>query len=165
MSVDAAEATEPDCRVIRPGFAVDWPQTVRIFVSMAVTPLLLGIAFAAMGYWPILPFAGLEVTALGVALYVSARRSLDREVLRRVGDRLYIEKGRGRPQRCWQFQLAWSEVVMRPGAGGQERVYVRSRGEAVELGEFLDEEARGRLAEELRAWIGPMGSAAGTADR
>ncbi len=159
MAVTEASQQGDDCRVIRPDFAVDWPQTVRIFVGMATVTLSVAAGFAAMGYWPILPFAGLEVMALGAALYASARRSLDTQVLRLSADWLLIEKGRRRPEQRWQFQRAWAEVVVEPTSGSGVRVVIRSRGEAVEVGEFLAPEARWGLARELRSWIGPMGSA------
>lgn len=159
MVTECPGTTDTDCRVIRPDFAVDWPQTVRVFLGMAAATLGIASAFAAMGYWPILPFAGLEITALGVALYSSARRSLDVQVLRMEADQLLIEKGRRRPEQSWQFQRAWCEVVAQATVSRELRVVIRSRGETVEIGEFLDAEARGRLAEELKAWIGPMGSA------
>jgi uncharacterized membrane protein len=159
MATTGAVEGGDDCRVIRPDFAVDWPQTVRIFIGMATVTLGIALGFAVMGYWPILPFAGLEVAALGVALYASARRSLDTQVLRLNADWLLIEKGRRRPEQRWQFQRAWAEVVLEPSAGSGVRVVIRSRGEAVEVGEFLAPEARRGLARELRSWIGPMGSA------
>lgn len=159
MAMDDPQETGLESRVIRPAFAVDWPQTVQVFGGMATVTLGIGIAFTAMGYWPILPFAGLEVTALGAALYASARRSLDVQVLSLDGDWLHIEKGRRRPERCWRFQRAWCEVVADRAAGRELRVFIRSRGESVEIGEFLDPEARAGLARELSDWIGPMGSA------
>lgn len=159
MTTNCPQDSGSECRVIRPGFAVDWPQTVRVFLGMAGVTLGIGVAFTVMGYWPILPFAGVEVTALGAALYASARRSLDVQVLRLDADWLRIEKGRRRPEHCWRFQRAWCEVVADSTPGRELRVFIRSRGEAVEVGEFLDSEARAGLAEELRDWIGPMGSA------
>ena len=160
MATLDAQEDNSDYRVIRPEFAVDWPQTVRIFAGMATVTLGLGVAFAVMGYWPILPFAGLEVTALGAALYSSARRSLDTQVLRLNGDWLCVEKGRRAPEHCWRFPRAWCEVVAERSVSRGPRVLIRSSGESVEVGEFLGSEARAGLARELRAWIGPMGSAA-----
>jgi len=41
---------------------------------LAVVTLSIGIAFALMGAWLILPFAGLEVAALGIAFLCYAKR-------------------------------------------------------------------------------------------
>ena len=41
---------------------------------LAIVTLAIGIGFAMMGAWLILPFAGLEVLALGAAFLCYARR-------------------------------------------------------------------------------------------
>ena len=45
-----------------------------VFVALGSVSLAFGIGFAMLGAWLILPFAGLEVLALGVAFMVHARR-------------------------------------------------------------------------------------------
>jgi len=40
----------------------------------AIVALSIGIGFAVMGAWPVLPFVGLEVLALGAAFLCHARR-------------------------------------------------------------------------------------------
>ncbi|HKJ95086.1 MAG TPA: DUF2244 domain-containing protein [Gammaproteobacteria bacterium] len=146
------------CFVLRPSFAVDWRQTVSFFVVLSLVTVSIALTFTVMGYWPILPFAGLELSGLGVALYVSAGRSLDTEVVRVSEDRVEVEKGRRRPERHWDFSRAWCEVVLKPSGHPwyPPRLGLRSRGEWVELGGFLGEDERKELAGELRRWIGPM---------
>jgi len=38
------------------------------YVTLAAISLVIAIAFAAVGAWPVLPFAGLELAALGWAM-------------------------------------------------------------------------------------------------
>jgi uncharacterized membrane protein len=45
-----------------------------IFLSLAAVVLAIGIGFAVIGAWPVLPFAGLEVLALGAAYLAYARK-------------------------------------------------------------------------------------------
>jgi uncharacterized membrane protein len=40
----------------------------------AIVALSIGIGFAVMGAWPVLPFVGLEVLALGAAFLCYAKR-------------------------------------------------------------------------------------------
>jgi uncharacterized membrane protein len=47
---------------------------LRVFVGLALTVLAIGIGFALVGAWPVLPFAGLEVLLLGAAFVMHARR-------------------------------------------------------------------------------------------
>lgn len=60
--------------VLRPHNGIYWRTTLWVYVALCVVAMTVAIGFAVIGFWPILPFAGLELTALGVALYVSARR-------------------------------------------------------------------------------------------
>jgi uncharacterized membrane protein len=43
------------------------------FLSLAAVETAIGIGFALVGAWPVLPFAGLEVLALGAAYLAYAR--------------------------------------------------------------------------------------------
>jgi len=47
---------------------------LRVFVGLALVVLAIGVGFALVGAWPVLPFAGLEALMLGVAFVVYARR-------------------------------------------------------------------------------------------
>jgi uncharacterized membrane protein len=71
----------------------------------------IAIGFALQGAWPILPFAGLEMLALGVALYIVARRATDWQEISINGDRINIvDHERGREQ-ARSFQRAWAQVI------------------------------------------------------
>jgi uncharacterized membrane protein len=45
-----------------------------VFAALAGVVLAIGIGFALVGAWLVLPFAGLEVAGLGVAFVLHARR-------------------------------------------------------------------------------------------
>lgn len=148
--------------ILRPCFAANWPQTVRAFVAISCACGFIAVGFALAGFWPVLAFAGLELAALGVALYASARRSLDCEVVRITEREIEIERGRGRPQQRWVLQRAWTEVVLTSPArhGRESELSLRSRGESIVLGTFLGDEERRALAVALHRAIGPMAAAA-----
>lgn len=144
--------------VLAPNVAPDWGQTLRIFILLSAVCLGIGVVCAWHGLWPVLPFAGIEITALGIALYVSARRSLDREVIAVSAGKICIEKGRGRAEKTWDLERAWTEVILRrlPKRWGQTQLMLRSRGQEVIIGEFLEARERRSLARELSRCIGPM---------
>lgn len=148
---------------LRPNAGIYWRQTLVIFVILSSVCLLVGVAFAFAGFWPILPFAGLEVMALGAALYYSARRGSYSEVIRVGPDRVRIEKGRRQPEQTWDFDLAWSaaELQRSPLRWYPARLIIRSGGDRVECGAFLTDEERESLAKELLDCIGPMAARGG----
>lgn len=161
------DSEQQRCFVLAPNLAPDWRQNVRFFAVTSVVVLGIALAFTWHGFWPILPFAGLELMALGAALYLSARRSLDREVIYISDSRICVEKGRGRVQRRWEMQPAWTEVVLRqlPRRWEHTQLVLRTRETELELGSFLDADERKSLARELARCVGPIGSSGITQSR
>lgn len=144
--------------ILRPNVALSWRQTkLFLWFTVGVCFVSAGV-FALMGLWLILPFIGLEIGALAVALIVTAQRAYDTEIVHVSESKIEIDKGRRRAEHHWSFDRLWSEVILAmPGHPWYPtRLTVRSRGEQVELGGFLADDERTRVAGELRRWIGPM---------
>ncbi len=159
MAMTRSESAEDERLFdLRPNAGVYWRQTLVIFLMLSAVCLGVATAFALAGFWPILPFAGLEVLALGTALYVSARRGDYREIIRVGPERIRIEKGRRQPEQIWEFSRAWSTVELQrsPLRLHPARLVIRSGGDRVECGAFLTDEERESLAMELVRCIGPM---------
>ncbi len=152
---------------LRPNAGVYWKQTLAIFIALSVVCLGIAIAFTAAGFWPILPFAGLEIAALGAALYISARRGQYREVIRVRAREVVIEAGWREPEEVRSLPRFWCTVELRPSARRwyPARLVLRSGSDEVECGSFLTDEERSSLAEELRASIGPMASGGSGSDQ
>ena len=121
-------------------------------MAISLCCLGIGMLFALYGYWPVLPFAGLEVIVLGIAFYRCLSRSQLREVVTVGSEVVSVEKGRQQPQQRWECPRAWARVVLEhaPIAWYPRRLMVAFQGRRVEIGQFLNEEERGVLADELR---------------
>lgn len=78
-------------------------------------PLVIASAFTMAGFWPILPFAGLEVAILGGALYWSMRKTSVRELVR-VDERcVLIRKHQPGRDVEMEFSRYWTQVrLVRP---------------------------------------------------
>jgi len=121
----------------------------RAFWLAALVSALIALGFAAVGAWPILPFAGLEVAALYVAFRRWFRDADDYEQVIIHGDRLLVEcHTRGRVRR-FDANRHWTQVIVRDGVGGRQ-VTLRSHGREIEFGTFLSERARLDAARKLR---------------
>jgi uncharacterized membrane protein len=134
--------------VIRPNRSLTWRQTQLAFLILAAVCLTIASAFALNGFWPVLPFAGIEVLALGVGMYLCVLAGREIEVVSVQGEVVAVEKGRDQPQRRWEFQRAWAQIRLLPP---RERWYptrlvIRSHGKEVQLGGFLNEAERQELA-------------------
>ncbi|MEZ5542258.1 MAG: DUF2244 domain-containing protein [Pseudomonadota bacterium] len=145
-----------DCHwVIRPNQSLSWHGALWIYAVITTCLLGIGIVFAIHGYWPVLPFAGLEVLVLGAAFWLCHARSQIREVVTLSDERLMVEKGRTKPEQRWECPRAWARVIMEraPHAWYPSRLSVAFQGRRVEIGRFLNEMDRQSLALELQGAI------------
>ena len=146
-----------DCHwVIRPNQSLSWRSAVRVYIVIALCCLGIGIAFALHGYWTVLPFAGFEVIVLGIALYLCLLRSQIREVVTVNAETVVVEKGRRQPRERWECPRAWARVALEPSsiAWYPMRLTIAFQGRRVEIGQFLSDEERSVLADELQQMIG-----------
>lgn len=135
---------------------------------LAVSVGTLGVAAWCTwhGFWPVLPFAGLELAAVGWGLMVSMRASRYREVLSFEGDRLRIEFGlAGQGARSHiEWPRAWVRAQIERDAQRRlapTRLVLRHAGQRVEIGRCLTDEERERLLGRLKIMLQPP---RGTAD-
>lgn len=128
------------------------PPAARRWAFGSIAALSLGIAggFAAVGAWPIAPFAGLELAALFLAFREIARHDGDCETIVIAGDTVSVETVRAGSRHRVQFNRYWVQVVVEPPSIlAVPRVWLRSHGRLVEVGRHLPEEERLALAREL----------------
>lgn len=132
---------------------------MRVYAAMTSVVLGIGIFFALHGFWPVLPFAGLEVVVLGAAFYVCLLRGQIREVVTISADRLTVDKGCRQREEHWECPRAWARINMEraPIAWYPSRLLVAFQGSRVEIGSFLNETERQHLATELRGVISGNG--------
>lgn len=140
-----------------PNRAMPWRQQVVVFSIIAAFSLGSAIGFFIQGLTLILPFAGLELTALAAALYISAWRGGRREVINITRDKVIIDAGRDEPEIHVEFDRAWIKVVLQKSWNRwyPSRLLLRSHGKQVEIGNFLNEEERQALAFTLRKVLSP----------
>jgi uncharacterized membrane protein len=125
------------------------------YVSIFVVTILIAGSFAVLGVWPILPFAGLELAALGWALALSIRRGRVREYIR-IGERdVEIRRSDGIRNEQFTFARPWARVELRqaPYRSWPSRLMVGTMGRFVEIGAFLTETERRRLRVRLAELI------------
>jgi uncharacterized membrane protein len=119
-------------------------------VYAALCTALLGIAamFWVQGATLVMPFTGLEMLAVGVALLLFARHATDSEEIRLQAGRLTVECCSGRTLQRAEFASAW--VRVEPCHGDGSLVELTGQGQRIEVGRFVRPELRSQLADELR---------------
>lgn len=138
--------------MIMPNRAMPWHQQVFIFCVIAAFSLGIGVGFYLQGLTLILPFAGLELTALGLALYISSWRGGRKEIVKITNDSVFVETGYNQPETTVEFEKSWLQIVVDKSWNQwyPSRLLLRSHGKQMEIGSFLNEEERKGLAITLR---------------
>jgi uncharacterized membrane protein len=116
-----------------------------VFALLAALALGIASAFAALGAWLILPFAGLELALLGAAFWLTARHATDYERIERVRDRLTVDVSEGEQLRRYEFDARRSRVQL--GEAGQ--VLLCAPLARLEIGRHLEAASRPGFAAEL----------------
>ena len=119
-----------------------------LYASLCI--LSMGVAgfFWSQGATLVLPFAVLELVAVGTAFLVYARHATDNERISLLGGCLVVERETaGRLSRC-EFAREWVRVEPKSGAG--QLIEVRGGGQSVQVGRFVRSDLRPVLAREIR---------------
>jgi len=119
-----------------------------LYLSLCVVSLSIGTAFWFQGARLVLPFAWLEVIAVGIAFAVYARHASDGETIRLAGASLVVEQEHGGRLQRSEFRRDW--VRVEPGAGDSSLIELSAHGKKVRVGRFVRPELRPELARELR---------------
>jgi uncharacterized membrane protein len=128
------------------------------FASTCLFSLAFALVFVLQGLWPVLPFWALEMLVLGLALRASMRRGKYTQTVLITDSQISLVTHSRCGEQKQEFARHWAKVRLRspPRRHGTSRLTIESRGQAFEIGSFLTEEDRCRLAERLRYLVGGM---------
>ena len=119
-----------------------------MYVSICVVSLSIATFFWVQGATLVLPFAWLELAAVGAAFLAYARHAGDGERISLQGARLVVElENAGHLQRA-EFRREW--VRIEPKTGDRSLIEVSGQGRSVEVGRYVSPELRSALAREIR---------------
>lgn len=123
-------------------------QLGRFYASLCVASLGIGAFFWYQGAVLVLPFAALDLAAVGAAFLAYARHATDRETISLEGRQLVVElESAGRLQRA---EFDRDRVRVEPGASDRSLVELSAQGRRVNVGRYLRPELRPVLAQEIR---------------
>ena len=144
---------EHEIIVAEPNRSASWQANKWALAAMCCLSGFIATGFALVGAWPILPFAGLEMTALGSALYYVCWKLRYRHVVTFDEDEVRIQKGHYHPRQNWSFPLQHTriQVTTQPHPWDAPRISLSNRGEQVSLGEFLNKDDAEQLLTLLQA--------------
>lgn len=133
---------------LRRNCSVTPAQLAWLYLSLCVLSLSIGMVFWWYGATLVLPFAWIELAAVGAAFVAYARHAADGERISLQGRRLVVElENAGRLERT-EFDSQW--VRVEPSAADRSLIEVSGRGRSVSVGRYVRPELRPALAQEIR---------------
>lgn len=130
-----------------PNQSADWQQTRLFLLLICGTTLAIGVFWAFVGAWAVLPFSGLEAALVAWLLLRVCRSTYQRQVITLGQDRLRLQFGTHFPQRSWDFDRSAVQVAVAEPEHHLDgpRLRLVDQRHSIELGRFLNSEDR-RLA-------------------
>jgi len=140
---------------LAPHCSLSTRSALYFYASACATPCGVAGLMALRGWWPVLPFAGLELLLLGAVLWHSLRRRDRGEIITLTDEHIEINSQVARKQSI-VFPRHWAQVKLRRAASPlhPSRLLIMSHGRSFEVGSFLTEEGRRELAGRLRRAVG-----------
>ena len=137
------------------------PRQTRLFLlGVGAGCLAIGLLWTARGLWPVLPFAGLEVLVLYLALKLNQRRALRAQtILISEAEVRVVKRETDGSAAEVVFPRYWTRVKLAKSviASHPNRLTLEYSGKSCEVGEFLTEDRRSELARQLRGLVGRLG--------
>lgn len=123
-------------------------QMLGFFGALCMISLTIATFFWHQGAHMVMPFAWVELIAVGAAMLLYARHAADREHIALHRDTLTVEHACGSRVDRVEFQTAW--VRVEPESGDRSLVELSGQGRRISVGRFIRPELRRKLADELR---------------
>ena len=124
----------------------------RIIFLASISFICVGIAtvFYFFGAYLILPFAGIEIAVLLIAFYISFKWSSRKELIYISQEVVKIEKGIHKAEYLWEEFRTFTSFQIEKNANKSLRLSFRSKGDDVIVGDFLNEDDKNILINEIR---------------
>lgn len=138
--------------VLRPNNSSDWQFNMQIVGSLAFLGIIISGYFALQGLWLIFPFAGLEVGLLYLCLYLRMRANINTEIITFDKHEVLIERGCFQCENSWRYNRGWAKIFVKTATSknAAKQVFIRSHGEELELGSFLNKSDKDILIKDLK---------------
>lgn len=133
---------------LRRNCSVSPQQLAWIYASLCLFSLTIAAFFWLQGASLVLPFAVLELLAVGYAFLVYARHATDGEKILLQEGQLLVELESGGKVHRAQFQRDW--VRVEPRKDDQSLIEVYGQGRSISVGRYIRPELRPLLAREIR---------------
>src|SRR5690606_5858871 len=95
-----------DCTIVTllPNRSASWAEMRLYLLLICGTTLAVGLFWAFVGFWAILPFSGLEAALVAWLLYRVCQASYQRQVITCSPQQVLVQFGSHFPRRSWRLE-------------------------------------------------------------
>jgi uncharacterized membrane protein len=142
--------------VIAPNCSLSVRGAVLFFLTACAPCFGIAGFLTFLGFWPVLPFAGLEMLLLGAALRISLARRHHRQSILISESDVAIQTTIGKVHSEVVFPRHWAQVKLHRSTSRlhPSRLVIESHGRHCAVGDFLTDEERRGLYGKLTGLIG-----------
>lgn len=151
--VTCEQFDEETLLIAKPNRSASWRFNKLVIGIFGCWWTLIATVFVFQGLWPIIPFAGLEVGGLALALYYVSWKLQQRHVVRFYGAKITLQKGAYYPRFSWHFprDAVSLSVEIQSHPWDPLRIFLCSREQLIPIGNFLNKDDSKKLLQLLRA--------------
>jgi len=136
-----------------PNRSASWAETRLFLLLICGTTLAVGLFWAFVGLWAILPFSGLEAALVTFLLYRVCQATYQRQVITCSPDAVLVQFGSRFPKRSWTLQRERTHLALttarHPLDAPGLRIY--DPGHSIELGSFLNKDDKELAVQALKS--------------
>jgi len=144
--------------ILTPNRSMSWETNKKILLAIFILNMTVALAWAYMGAWLVLPFAGLEVFLVGVGMYYVSWKLSFKQVITVEQESLILQKGVYFPKQEWRWPRNEVTLVKVPSnyRMSPPTLYLKYSNECIEIGDFLNRDDKKKLREFITKLNVPM---------
>jgi len=137
--------------VLRPNSSLSTRQAMFFLAGISVVSISIAMVFFFMGLWVVLPFSGMELLALGCCLWLTMKKCNVQEVITITDKAASVQRGLNEMEEEEELPMGWVQVELNKPLhrGYPTSLTIGSHGKRIEVGRFLVESERKKLAKQL----------------
>lgn len=136
---------------LRPHRSLPPEYATKLIIGLAILFALASLRLCTVGAWPVIGFLVLDIAALGVAFYINFRRARVQEDICLTDSLLVVRRTSASGQvESWAFEPYWVKLSLEKNNKHDHTCALSLHDQRVTLGQFLTENQRTRLYEDLQ---------------
>lgn len=137
--------------VLRPHRSASLPAIRTLVLIIAIAWGGVGTTFALLGAWPVLPFIGVELLLLYIAMRWNLKTGNEQEAINLTPSALTVSRvDHWGKQTNTSFPPHWLQINIEPTVSDDNRLELRTHGRSLIIAQFLQPSERVELAYALR---------------